>query len=61
MEILTLTFKVKQPDGKMTTPRWREVETENDWCPKCQQRMIVISGTPQYAYCLKCKKVFIAE
>jgi len=61
MEILTLTFQVKQDDGTMTAPKWREVQTQNDGCPKCRQRMIVINGTPEYAYCLKCKTVYIAE
>jgi hypothetical protein len=63
-----ISFKVKDTNGEMKNPRWVEAKTQNDTCPQCANKMVVIMGANPgqeghflYAFCLHCEKVFIAE
>ena len=61
-----ISFKI-QSNGEEKNPRWVRAKTENDICPQCASRMVVImasSGQDSqflYAFCPKCQETFIAE
>lgn len=58
-----LTFKVKR-DGQLVDPRWVECQVENDVCPNCHIRsLVVVLGHKGilYAWCQRCQKYFMAE
>ena len=63
-----ITFQVQDDNGRLKDPDWRELEAENHLCPKCEEAMIPILGyiphlkqSILYAYCLKCRQLFIGE